>query len=84
MDHIIAQNLQAAYQARLDAQASADAAADAADAAAQSAQESGPPAPVVLSPEIKQAIADEVQRQLQAQQAAAANPQAAMNHRRAT
>ena len=32
---------------------------------------------VTLSPEVKQAIADEVQRQLQAQQAAAQNPQAA-------
>lgn len=81
-DYIIAQNLQAAYEASAAASANA-AAANAAAANAAAAQEGGgggqPAASnnVVLTPEVKQAIADEVKAELQAQQAAAANPAAA-------
>jgi hypothetical protein len=50
-DYLIAASLQAAYQQRLDSQAAAFAPAN---------SDSG----VVLTPEVKQAIADEVQRQL--------------------
>ena len=76
-DYLIAANLQAAY----DAQQNADAAA-----AAQSYAASGPPPDdssadntggqnVTLSPEVKQAIADEVQAQLAAERDAASSPQ---------
>ena len=80
-DYLIAANLQAAYQA----QAAANAAAANA-AAAQAAGAYAPPpaegaaeasAQTPLTPEIKQAIADEVQRQLAAEQAASAAPQQA-------
>jgi hypothetical protein len=69
-DYLLAANLQAAYQAQAQANA----------AAAQAPPENYGPAAASqtpLSPEVKQAIADEVQRQLAAQQGAAANPQAA-------
>jgi len=72
-DYLIAQQLQAAYAAR-----AADAAAADAEAAAAPADTGGgdaAPAPastqVVLTPEVKQAIAEEVKAQLAAQQAQA-------------
>jgi len=80
-DYLIAANLQAAYQA----QAAANAAAANAAAAQAAAANAPPPAEgaaeasnqAPLTPEIKQAIADEVQRQLAAEKAAAAAPQQA-------
>jgi hypothetical protein len=82
-DYLIAANLQAAYQA----QAEANAAAGQAYQGGQQAppDNSGPPpgeGPAAsnqtpLSPEVKQAIADEVRQQLAAEKAAAASPQAA-------
>ncbi len=76
-DYIISQNLQAAYAA--SAAASANAAAANAAAAQNDGGGGGPAASnnVVLTPEVKQAIADEVKAELAAQQAAAANPAAA-------
>ena len=80
-DYLIAANLQAAYQAQAAANV-----AEANAAAAQAAGAYAPPpaegaaeasAQTPLTPEIKQAIADEVQRQLAAEQAAAAAPQQA-------
>jgi len=65
-DFVIAANLQAAYQAQADANAQAQAYS----APPPSDQSSD----VTLTPEVKQAIADEVSAQLAAQQAAAANP----------
>jgi hypothetical protein len=89
-DFLIAQELQAAWQARQDAEAAA-AAQQSAEYAQQAPyqpppgeppqaeyQEQGQPSEATtITPEVKQLIADEVQRQLQAQQAAAANPQQA-------
>jgi len=81
-DYIISQNLQAAYEASAAASANA-AAANAQAAAAQNAGGEGGGGGqaasnnVVLTPEVKQAIADEVKAELAAQQAAAANPAAA-------
>jgi hypothetical protein len=69
-DYLIAAQLQAAYAAR--AEDNADAAA--ADAASSEGGDSAPAAaaaPVALSPEVKQAIAEEVKAQLAAQQAQA-------------
>jgi hypothetical protein len=76
-DYLIAANLQAAYAARQDAVA-ADASADAA-AAAPADNGGGAPASanVTLTPEVKQAIAEEVKAQLAAQQAQANQPAAA-------
>jgi len=65
-DYLLAENLQAA----------ADAAAEAGGPAPQPAPLASGAAPV-LTPEIKQAIADEVKRQLDAEKTAAANPNAA-------
>jgi hypothetical protein len=71
-DYLIAANLQAAYAARAEANADA-AAADAGDSGG-----GGDPAPaaasgpVALTPEVKEAIAQEVKAQLAAQQAQAA------------
>jgi hypothetical protein len=90
-DFLIAEELQAAWQARQDAEAAAAAAQQSAEYAQQAAnapppgeppqgeyQEQGQPsAATTLTPEVKQLIAEEVQRQLEAQQAAAANPQQA-------
>jgi hypothetical protein len=90
-DFLIAQELQAAWQARQDAEAAAAAAQQSAEYAQQvpyeppqaeppqaEYQEQGQPsAATTLTPEVKQLIAEEVQRQLEAQQAAAANPQQA-------
>jgi hypothetical protein len=62
-DYLLADNLKAAYEARLAANATAP-----------------PPAPEVqgtayaMSPEVKQAVAEEVRRQLAVEQAAAAQP----------
>ncbi len=76
-DYLIAANLQAAYEARAAADASAAAAAS---AQAQDSGQSDQPAaaanngPVTLTPEVKQAIAEEVKAQIAAEQAEAANP----------
>jgi hypothetical protein len=72
-DYVISQNLQAAYEAQASANANAAAAAQADAGAQQDAQSSGGGA-VVLTPEVKQAIADEVKAQLAAEQQAAAAP----------
>jgi hypothetical protein len=83
-DYVISQNLQAAYAAQAQANANATAAANAqamGDYAGGGQQaenagggdSSGP----ALTPEVKQAIADEVRAQLEAEKAAAAAPQAA-------
>jgi hypothetical protein len=72
-DYLISQNLQAAYAARADANA------DAADAVADDAAAAGNAAPspasgaVVLTPEVKEAIAEEVKAELAAQQGQAGN-----------
>jgi hypothetical protein len=79
-DYLIAANLQAAYQAQAEANAAAAAAAGPPPADNSGAPSDGGPAAInqtPLSPEVKQAIADEVQRQLAAEKDAAANPQAA-------
>jgi len=68
-DYLISANLQAAYAARAEANA------EAANAAASNDQETSnaaPSGPVALSPEVKQAIADEVRAQIAASQAEAA------------
>ena len=81
-DYVISQNLQAAYAAQAQANANAAAAANAqamGDYAGGGQQaenagggdSSGP----ALTPEVKQAIADEVRAQLEAEKAAAAAPQ---------
>lgn len=64
-DYLLAQDLQAAYEA------------GAANAAAATAANNAPPQTAqdaVLTPEIKQAIAEEVKRQLEAERNASANP----------
>jgi hypothetical protein len=89
-DFLIAEELQAAWQARQDAYAAAAAEQQSAEYPQQGAgapppdqppqaedQGQGQPSATSISPEEKQLIAEEVQRQLQAQQAAAANPQQA-------
>jgi hypothetical protein len=63
-DYLIAANLQAAYEARAQAQANA--------AAQQEAANQQP----VLTPEVKQAIADEVRAQIEAERAAVQQPSA--------
>ena len=73
-DYLISQDLQAAYAARADANAAADADAVADDAAA--AANNPAPAPnqaVALTPEVKEAIAEEVKAELAAQQQQAGN-----------
>jgi hypothetical protein len=65
-DYLLAQDLQAGYEAQ--AAANAAAANAAGNAPPQTAQNTA------LTPEIKQAIAEEVKRQLDAERAAAANP----------
>ena len=67
-DYLISQSLAEAYQARQDAAADPQA-----DAPAVGASYSGQP----LTPEAKQAIADEVQRQLAQERTAAQNPNSA-------
>jgi hypothetical protein len=66
-DYLLGQTLQAAYEAQ-----AANAAANAANAAPQTAQNP------VLTPEVKQAIAEEVKRQLEAERAAAGTPNQAV------
>jgi len=75
-DYLIAQNLQAAYAARAEANAEANAAA-ADDQGSGSATAAAPSGEVALSPEVKQAIADEVKAQIAASQAQAQSAQAA-------
>ncbi len=80
-DYLIAENLQAAYQAQADANANAaaanaDAAAANANAAAANADEAAAQrgsqaSAVTLTPEVKDMIAEEVKAQLAAEQAAA-------------
>jgi len=74
-DYLIAANLQAAYQARLEANAAAGQ-TPGYDSGAPPSEGSVANNQTQLSPEVKQAIADEVRQQLAAEQAAAANPQA--------
>jgi hypothetical protein len=88
-DFLIAQELQAAWQAQQDANAAA--AQQSAEYAQQQAnvpppgeapqgqyEGQGQPSDAgTITPEVKQLIADEVHRQLQAEQSAAANPQQA-------
>lgn len=73
-DYLIAQQLQAAYAARQDAHAD-EMAADAAASDGGGGEEAAPAAasgPVALTPEVKEAIAQEVKAQLAAQQGQAA------------
>jgi hypothetical protein len=82
-DYLIAENLQASYQAQADANANANAAAANADAAAANANAAAANADaaaalpgsqagtVTLTPKVKQMIAEEVKAQLAAEQAAA-------------
>ncbi len=69
-DYIVAAQLQAAYAAR--AEASADAAAGDGDGGDPGPAPAAASGPVALTPEVKQAIADEVKAQLASQQAQAA------------
>lgn len=64
-DYLLAENLRAAYEANVAAQANANAAAAAQNASPQNGSQ------VTLSPEVKQMIADEVKRQLDAERASA-------------
>src|SRR5579871_4665154 len=84
-DYLISANLQAAYQARAAANAAAaDNAGGANNGGTDQPQDSGnndatqqaSSGQVALSPEVKEAIAEEVKAQLAAQQAAAAKPDA--------
>ncbi len=68
-DFLLMENLQLAYQARQDAQAQADYQPD-----PQYQSDNGYPPSGQLSPEMKQAIAAEVQRQLDEERAAAQQP----------
>ena len=90
-DYLISQNLQAAYEAgAASAQANANAQAQVpadysggdnggggGDQSASNGGSNGGSNQVVLTPEVKQAIADEVKAELAAEKAAAASPQAA-------
>jgi hypothetical protein len=79
-DYLLAESLKAAYEARSDANA---------NAMQQDANDSnnngggGNNAQVALSPEVKQMIADEVKRQLDAERNAAAQPAPAANQSQA-
>jgi hypothetical protein len=70
-DYLLAENLQAAYEARQEAN-SGDAGQAAPPPDATGSNASGQ---VALTPQVRQAIAEEVQRQLDAERAAASNPQ---------
>ena len=74
-DYLLAENLRAAYEARADADVAT------AEQAAGPAYNGGSQA--ALSPEVKQMIADEVQRQLAAERAAASQPTASIQAPRA-
>jgi hypothetical protein len=82
-DYVISQNLQAAYEAQAQAKANATAAANAqamGDYAGGGQAENaggGDNSSPALTPEVKQAIADEVRAQLEAEKAAASAPQPA-------
>ncbi|MGH9453642.1 MAG: hypothetical protein ACRD2O_06685, partial [Terriglobia bacterium] len=75
-DYLIAANLQAAYESR--AAANAAAASSAAPADSDSGDQGAAPAanngPVAMTPEVKQAIADEVRAQIEAEKQEASNP----------
>jgi hypothetical protein len=77
-DYLLAESLKAAYEARADANANAMQ-QDAND----SANNGGGGGQVALSPEVKQMIADEVKRQLDAERNAAAQPAPAANQSQA-
>lgn len=77
-DYLIAANLQAAYEARASAQAAAEASNNGGGEQQQPSQQpsgndnsASNSGPVTLTPEVKEAIAEEVKAQLAAQQAAA-------------
>jgi hypothetical protein len=72
-DYLIAANLQAAYAAAHEPPAAGEPAATDDSASTDTASTTTAAAPVTLSPEVKQAIAEEVKAQLAAQQAQAAN-----------
>ena len=82
-DYVISQNLQAAYAAQAQANANATAAANAqamgdyAGGGQQQSADSGGSSGPALTPEVKQAIADEVRAQLEAEKAAASAPASA-------
>ena len=86
-DYLIAQSLQSAYAARADANAdamAADAEASGGGGGGDSGGGDAGPGPaasngVMLTPEVKEAIAQEVKAQLQAQQAEAQQPTGASN-----
>ncbi len=73
-DFLMIENLRLAYEARQDAEARAQADAQAQQQYPQYQQQSGYPASGELSPELKAAIAAEVQRQLEDERAAAQQP----------
>ena len=77
-DYLLAESLKAAYEARADANANAMQ-QDAND----STNNGGGGGQVALSPEVKQMIADEVKRQLDAERNAAAQPAPAANQSQA-
>jgi hypothetical protein len=71
-DYLVAENLQAAYEAQAAANASANGVTDQAYAQAQTpGQQPAQDNSVTLSPEVKQMIAEEVKAQLAAEQSAA-------------
>ena len=74
-DYLLAANLQAAYQTQAEANAAAAQAPPNSSGGAHSAPAAD--TQTALSPEVKQAIVDEVRRQLAARQAAAGKPLAA-------
>jgi len=78
-DYLISANLQAAYAAQAEANAAAAGGGGDAAPADQGGgdQSASASAPVALTPEVKQAIADEVKAQLAAEQAASGQPAAA-------
>jgi len=81
-DYLISANLQAAYAAQAEANAAPAGGGDAGGAPAQDggvdqAAPASNSAPVALSPEVKQAIAEEVKAQLAAEQAASGKAPAA-------
>lgn len=74
-DYLISANLQAAYAARAEANAAAaDPGAGSDQGASNAAPAAAPNGQVELSPEVKQAIADEVKAQIAASQSQAAQP----------
>jgi hypothetical protein len=75
-DYLIAAHLQAAYAAHAEANASAYAAAEQTQTNAATAAPASSASAVTLSPEVKQAIVEEVKAELAAEQAAAAQSSA--------